>query len=529
MTTTLDQPTSINTNPSSTPNMRSRRTLTRLAWALAGVGFAVVGQYFFGQESLWDGLLFYAVGVIIFVRALLHQSPTLGPQTDHIQNFRPQALSLQQGWRRNLGIWLMVVAFGISIVAFNLFGSDEAQPQAWWFYLGSLVLFVVSILLMTRGDSWREMWRFFFPAKFVWIGLLVVLALALFIRLYHFGSQPFGIWFDEAQAGLEARKMLAEPLYRPILFAPINISGHLLTLYALALHWLGDTIYSMRLVSVLFGLGSVLAAFLFGRQLHGPRFGLLLAFLVAVMRWHINFSRIAMTGVDTTFFIFLSLFFLTRLLQRGHLRDGMWAGLTIGFGLTFYTAFRLYVVAIAIFAIISLFLWWRWFVGTLRDGGWWAQLSRVFMLGIAVWLVVMPIVKFALDNPDEFWYRTNQISILTRRDQSDLTRAIAQTTSKHLLMFNFQGDRNGRHNLPAEPMLDPVMAVFFILGIGFAIVRPRYPANTFFLLLVPLALSGGFLSVDFEAPQSLRSIAVIPAVVYFCGISLAALGREAER
>jgi 4-amino-4-deoxy-L-arabinose transferase-like glycosyltransferase len=528
MTTTFDQPTPADTNMSIQSGVRPRRTLTRLAWALAGVSLAGAGQYFFNQESLGDGLLFYTIGVVLFGRALISQCPTFNLQTDTLHNFWPAALNLQRGWRRNLGIWLMVVACGISILSFNLFDSNEVQPQAWWFYLGSLVLFVFGVLLMTRGDPWRETWQFFFPARYVWVSLLIVLGLALFMRLYHFGSQPFGIWFDEAQAGLEARQMLAEPLYRPVLFAPINISGHLLALYALALHWLGDTIYSMRLVSVMFGLGSVLAAFLFGRQLRGPRFGLLLAFLVAVMRWHVNFSRIAMTGIDTTFFIFLSLFFLTRLLQRGRLRDAMWAGLTFGLGLTFYTAFRLYVVAMAVFAVISIVLWWRWFRGTLRNGGWWAQLLRVFMLGIAVWLVVMPVVKFALDNPVEFWYRTNQTSILTRRDQSDLIRAITQTTTQHLLMFNFQGDRNGRHNLPAVPMLDPVMAVFFVLGIGLAVTRPRYPANTFFLLLVPLGLAGGILSVDFEAPQSLRSIAVIPAVIYFCGIALTALGREAE-
>jgi hypothetical protein len=70
--------------------------------------------------------------------------------------------------------------------------------------------------------------------------------------------------------------------------------------------------------------------------------------------------------------------------------------------------------------------------------------------------------------------------------------------------------------------------VLFVLGLGLALVRTRYPANTFFLILFPLALAGGIFSVDFEAPQSLRSIAVIPTAVYFAGLALAALGREAE-
>ena len=47
--------------------------------------------------------------------------------------------------------------------------------------------------------------------------------------------------------------------------------------------------------------------------------------------------------------------------------------------------------------------------------------------------------------------------------------------------------------------------------LGLALGRTRYPANTFFVILFPVALLGGIFSVDFEAPQSLRSIGVIPA------------------
>ncbi|HXV42338.1 MAG TPA: PA14 domain-containing protein, partial [Anaerolineae bacterium] len=350
----------------------------------------------------------------------------------------------------------------------------------------------------------------------------------------NFTGQPFGIWYDEAEAGLQARQMVQEASYRPVFYAPINVTGHLLALYALALDWLGDSIYSLRLVSVLFGLGGVFAAYLLGQEMRGPRFGLLLAFLVAVARWHVNFSRIAMTGVDAPFFEFLSLFFLVRLLRRGHLRDALWAGLSLGFGLLFYTAFRLYLAALPLFVIAACLLgmtnsnWQNWWAVTLHPKNWSAYLGRLALIAVSIGLVIMPIIRFALSDAQSFWYRTNQISIFTRRDQPDIIRAVWDSTSKHLLMFNYIGDGNGRHNLPGEPMLDPVMAILGVLGLGLALSRPRHPANLFFLILFPVALAGGILSVDFEAPQSLRSIAAIPAVIYFIGLALAALGREAQ-
>ena len=509
---------------------RSRHTLNRLVLALVGVVAGAVGQYFLTRESLWDGFLFFGIGVILFVSALVDQLPLPPPVAANDQTF-----VFQSGWRRNVGIWLIVLALGASLLAYNLFSDANGLLQAWWLYAGSLIFLTGGGLLLSRGDRGASVFRDLFPQNYAVVGLGLILIIALFMRLYHFDSQPTGIWFDEAEAGLQARRMLQEPAYRPVLFAPINITGHLLALYAGALYWLGDDIGSMRFVSVAFGLGTVLAAYLFGRELRDPRFGLTLALLVAVMRWHVNFSRIAMTGIDASFFEFLSLFFLIRWLQKRHFRDVMWTGLTLGFGLMFYTAFRLYVAALILFAVFAVLLRLRRLATTVRWHSSWLYLGHISMLVVAIWLVAMPLAHFAFNNSEAFWYRTRQISIFNRRDQADVNQALWDTTRKHLLMFNFEGDKNGRHNLPGKPMLDPAMAVLWLLGAGLAVVqlatraRGYHPFDLFFILLFFSALAGGVFSVDFEAPQALRSIAVIPAIVYFCALAITALGREAER
>ncbi|MFN8454440.1 MAG: PA14 domain-containing protein [Anaerolineae bacterium] len=566
-----------NNPPLTAPRLRPRRTLNRLALAVAGVGLGGLAQYFFSQQSLWDGLLFYALAVVVFIRALSKGScenslvhvtasdseavtvpgegiaSALRPRNDifivgdvpqvreHSLENRPETnlqspiSNLQPAWRRNLGIWLVVVALGLSGLAFRFFDNEEANPQAWWLYLSSLMLLVGGGLLLTPGPSWRVEWKSWLPNRPIILGLAIVVGLALFMRLYNFTGQPYGIWYDEAEAGLQARRMLTDPGYRPVFYSPINITGHLLILYTLALNWLGDNIQAMRLVSVLFGLGAVAAAYLWGQELRGPRFGLLLAFLVAVARWHVNFSRIAMTGIDAPFFELLTLFFLTRLLKRGLLRDVLWMGLALGLGMMFYTAFRLFVLALLLFVIAACVLglldprWRRWWGDTFRQSHWSEHGGKLVLLLATIWLVIMPLLKFAVKNPEGFWYRTNQISIFTRRDQPDLLQAVWESSAKHLLMFNFKGDSNGRHNLPGEPMLDPMMAIMGVLGLGLALWRWRQPANLFFLILLPVALTGGIFSVDFEAPQSLRSIAVIPALLYFVAIALAALGKEAEK
>lgn len=523
--------TTIDSNPTppsaATPpktGLSPRRTLNRLALAAAGFGLAALAQHFFRQQSLWDGVLFYGMAAVLFVQALAPVYRPHGPASRP-----PFNLTLSRGWRRNVGLWLILLALGLSALTYRFFGTEDARLQAWWLYLSSLALFTGGGLLLAPGSSIRGAVRYLAPNRTIALGLVLLVGVALFMRLFNFYSQPFGIWYDEAEAGLQARQILQQPHYRPVFYAPINLTGHLLAIYALALNWLGNTIYAMRLVSVMFGLGGVVAAYLFGRELRGPRFGLALAFLVAVSRWHVNFSRIAMTGIDTPFFEFLSLFFLTRMLRRGRLQDALWAGLSLGFGLMFYTAFRLFVAALVVFAVIAALRWWPWVAFTWQNRGWRVYLAHLAILAAAGWLVVLPMAQFALNNPDAFWYRTRQISIFTKRDQSDLGRALWDSTTKHLLMFNYQGDKNGRHNLPGEPMLDPATGILAVLGFGLALARTRRPENTFFLLLLPAGLAGGIFSVDFEAPQSLRAIAVMPAVIYFAGLALAVLGREAEQ
>jgi hypothetical protein len=257
------------------------------------------------------------------------------------------------------------------------------------------------------------------------------------------------------------------------------------------------------------------------------------------MRWHINFSRIAMNGVDAPFFEFLTLYLALRGL-RGRpapLRAMAWLGLAVGLGLSFYTPYRLFVIAMAVFGLLLL---WRRFG---RSGGVRTLLKEpsalqkpeqityqplatsLGMFLLAVWLAAMPTTQYAWRHSQSFWARARHVSIFQNRDQPNLALALAENTGKHLLMFNYKGDNNGRHNLPGAPMLDRLSAILFALGLGLAVARRRH-ADMFFLVLLPAGLLGGILTLDFEAPQSLRSMAALPAVIYFVAASLDALWFE---
>ena len=93
-------------------------------------------------------------------------------------------------------------------------------------------------------------------------------------------------------------------------------------------------------------------------------------------------------------------------------------------------------------------------------------------------------------------------------------------------MFNYRGDLNGQRNLPGAPMLDPLMGMLFVLGFALAVRRWREWPNRFMLLTFAAMLLAGILSADWEAPQALRVIGVIPPIVYFCALALLAVAMR---
>ena len=499
------------------PGEASRFTL-RARPRSPNAAFVVATVLGFGGQSLLDlewfvaGATCFAVAAGLFAWA----ARSVAPQASfHVAN---RWVDLDPG-RRLIGFGGIAIAILASLAAAFLFAGRSASQVGWWSYLLSVVLLAAATFWMTvrpqvdlRGRLLRR--------RGVTIALLLIVAFGASLRLYALSDLPFGVWYDEAESGLAARRLLSEPDFRVPFIATMNTTVFLPALFAAATTVFGDSIAALRSVSAIFGIGAIVAAFLVGRELHGLRFGLVLAFVTAAARWHINFSRVAMTGVDTPFFEFVATYFLLRMINRGRLRDAFFAGLAVGSGLLFYQAYRLFVVGLLVFAVISAAR-----AHQSLTAHWRLHLQQVGMLVLTVIVVTMPVLQFAWRSPDVVLNRVSETSILPRREEPNLARALLANTTRHLLMFNVAGDRNGRHNLPGEPILDPAMGVLAVLGFVAALSRGLAPANLFFLVLFGVGLAGGILTVDFEAPQSLRSIAAFPAVAYFIALAATALAR----
>jgi hypothetical protein len=428
-----------------------------------------------------------------------------------------------QDGRRRSTAGLVALLVGVSVVGISALRFHEQLRDAevpdggpWrWFVVG-IALCCMGLLLVRRRTPG--------PTGGVTAGqaaaVLAVAVMALLLRVVDVGRFPFGVWYDEAQYGVHARRWLTDPAFRPVFID--HLTGLHLYLFTVGERiWGTASVVGLRVVSAVLATVGVILAYAFGREWRGHRVGLVMAVLLATSRWSINFSRIGMTGAELPTTTFLVLLAALRLSRRHRMQDAVVFGAAVAAGLWGYGAFHAQALGAVAFVLATL---------PYRIIG----LRRVVALGAASaavgMVLLVPLLVFVGNHPDVYFERARTVSVVNEQRDGDRTLAgdVRSNLVTHLGMFHLSGDRNGRHNLPGEPMLDPVTGALLVVGIASA-VRERSRVGALLGASLALGLLNGVMSVTFEAPQALRSIGVLPAIVGFAAVGLDAVVRLGTR
>ncbi|MEX1018011.1 MAG: PA14 domain-containing protein [Litorilinea sp.] len=500
--------------------------------ALGAVGIAVAAQWQLTAGAIAGAAILYIVAGLVYAASGALTQPLAGacavPRSP--AEFAPSPAPTP-GLRRiwfltpdQLYLIVLALALGMAAHSWRLFDFYTGSHAAWrWYGWAVLLLFLAAAvesavgsfgyLRGTRSGFSRAGWGQ--GAIFV-----LLLGLAAGLRIFQLDTLPFGTWYDEAANGLEALRVVNEPDFRPVYNAGVNASGHYLFLIVRFFDYFGVETHSIRLISALMGVGLVGAAFWLGKTLLGLPGGILFALLLAVARWSINFSRVGMYNISTPLLAVLALLFLLWGLRRGRLRDYGLAGLAAGFGLTFYSAYYLFLPVLGLVAG----------AGLIRQRAAWRSVALgIGVMALAGAVVFAPTAKFALERSETYLGRVQTTSLWARTAPDARMAALAQNAAKHLRMFHVQGDPNGRHNLPGRPMLDPIAGALMLLGLVMCLARPRRLYAWLLPVWLGTALLGGILSLDFESPQSLRSIGALPPAYLLATLPLTAILQLARR
>jgi hypothetical protein len=127
-------------------------------------------------------------------------------------------------------------------------------------------------------------------------------------------------------------------------------------------------------------------------------------------------------------------------------------------------------------------------------------------------VIASPLALYAAYNPEVFSKRFNDLSIANDIKKENSIMPLLKSIKVHLLMFNYEGDYNGRHNLYKKPMLDMITGVLLIGGV---IVSMTSPGIMVYFIWFFVMLTAGIMTVSIEAPQSYRIIGILPVIYIF--------------
>ena len=425
---------------------------------------------------------------------------------------------------------ILFLAIGMSKWFTNDFNTPDATT-ALWFYLFGVVLMLAAIVVIMRSERPdrasrpRRDWRGWLQIGIDVALLAGVVGIAIYFRFKDLGTLPYGVWYDEGDQALEAIWILAGHAYSPVgqhfHYNPTLFNDFVALAFKIG--GVGDIV--IRDVTAFFGVIAVPAVYLLARKCFGRWVGLFAALLLAVGRWPVDFSRFGLQNISTLVFMGLSMWLLARALQSGHWSDYMWGGLVFGLGFHTYIPYRLFMVVAPVIVV------WRF--------AWdWRALNRQHIVGLFLFSLltvaaVGPLIPYAVRDWSSFNERVDATSIFNPSSCADqsasgIRACLISNTQKHLLMFNYEGDGNGRHNLPNAPMLDPLTGAMLVLGLGIALSRIR---NWRYLMLIAwfcMILVGGIFSVTFEAPQGARTLPITPALAMLAALPLGLLVQRVD-
>jgi hypothetical protein len=379
----------------------------------------------------------------------------------------------------------------------------------------ALAAYALAIAAMAALCRWTRRWqlpRWSRSGRWA-LGVLMLVAIAAWLRFHRLADLPPGLWVDEALNGVQALQIAARG--RPLVALPAADprtglgAGYVnLAALAFALFDPSDGTYALRAVAAVLGVAGVAALGALAWMLYGVRAALAASAWLAVSQWHLNYSRWGeMPIMSPLIETLIGLGVVVGWRARGWRSwiGFLSAGLFAGAGLYTYQTFRLFVVLAAAVALPFALSHRR----RLAQHG--RALAVAALLGLAA---AAPMAHYAATEPAAFAERARDTFIFAR---ADWRRQLGASVPRSLLAFQLIGDENPRHNLPFAPLLTFLPALLAPLGLAVCLARWREPAYAIAPLWFAIAMVPAM--VTLEAPHATRLLDASVPLALFVGVA----------
>jgi 4-amino-4-deoxy-L-arabinose transferase-like glycosyltransferase len=469
-------------------------------WFLAML-FCITACICFSNSLIRFGFVMMFVGLLVaFVIYLCNQTDFqwdrccsfMGNQDKHLAFIQRRTIFM-------IGILICWSAYILSLL----------YSLQWWI----LVPWIIGPVFCIFGFTQR------YKNAIQWIDcmwLLAVIAIAAFFRLYKIDEIPFGLWLDEVLSVHNALRQYSSEFLPPFQGTPLIRVGEfeVPNLYSIGMilsaQIFGMSFYLIKLYSIIPSIGIVIASFYLGKWAFSNWVGRFSSLLLAINAWQITFARWGWLQQWYVFFAILALAFFIRALRWKCPRSAAIGGICIGLGFYTYVPIVITTATIILLFVISFIETERWMN---------VKLSVVFIL--LIFFVASPIMNYYSSTSGGILARSNKVGIQNEILNNRSVQPVFTSLNKYALMLHYKGDFNPRHNVPNQPLLDPVTGGLFLIGLILLCLRFYGQSERLILLASITALLGGILSSSREAPNSFRTGTFGPFVCIIASFPLA--------
>lgn len=355
------------------------------------------------------------------------------------------------------------------------------------------------------------------------VPLLLIVALAAFLRFYKLVDLPAGLHGDEAVSGIEARRILQVGSIGP--YSPLALGQPSGPLYisTIPLKLFGNTVFAMRSLTAFIGTLTVVLLYFVLRRPFGAATALIGAALLAIANWHIHYARIGFPLEAWPFCVLLAAWAFSEAAHRAKWYWWAATGAAVGLGIYSYNAHSVFV------AIISLCVFVYILVGKAfarRQRATWAAAYAGTLA-----LLATPMVLYAANPRNHYFQHFRIVSLFQQEEWTSLESPFSKVVLLAQRYIQFW-DRLSWH--PSIDSADGIgvgvivpMPMLILMLVGIAISWRRHRENvlvwlgTAVIAVMPVAV---VITTDGMAR---RTFAMVPFLVMFAAIAFVAMWQWA--
>jgi hypothetical protein len=350
--------------------------------------------------------------------------------------------------------------------------------------------------------------------------VLGVVGLVVFFRIYRLSQVPPEMFSDHAEKLLDVWDVLQGETR---IFFTRNTGREALQMYMTAaiirVFGTGFSFISLKIGTVLAGLLTLPYLYLIGRDFGNRRIGLYAMLIAGIAYWPNVISRVGLRFPLYPLFVAPALYYLVRGLRYARFNDFLLAGLALGIGLHGYSPIRILPFVV----LVAVGLYW---LHRQPEGGKPMAARGLIALGAVALAVFLPLLRYALENPEKFSYRSlTRLGTVEQPLPGPAGQIFLNNLWRAVTMFAWDDGEIWVHSVIHHPALDVVSAALFYLGVALLLLRylrKRDWLDLFWVLSVPLLMLPSILSLAFpgENPALNRMAGAIVPVFFIVGFAL---------